>query len=69
MTCSNCGTENPAGRKFCGACGAPLAIACPVCGAAQLLANVPLAIGAASVVVIGLLGAIAALVPGLRKLE
>ena len=38
-------------------------------GAAQLLANVPLAIGAASVVVIGLLGAIAALVPGLRKLE
>jgi MFS family permease len=38
-------------------------------GAAQLLANVPLAIGAASVVVIGLLGAVAALVPGLRELE
>ena len=38
-------------------------------GAAQLLANVPLAIGAAAVVVIGLLGALAALVPGLRKLE
>ncbi|OLC58378.1 MAG: hypothetical protein AUH85_00840 [Chloroflexi bacterium 13_1_40CM_4_68_4] len=38
-------------------------------GAAQLLANVPLAIGAASVVVIALLAAIAALVPGLRKLE
>jgi MFS family permease len=38
-------------------------------GAAQLLANVPLAIGAASVLVIALLGGLAALVPGLRKLE
>ena len=38
-------------------------------GAAQLLANVPLAIGAAAVVVIGLLAGIAALVPGLRKLD
>jgi class 3 adenylate cyclase/tetratricopeptide (TPR) repeat protein len=32
MVCSNCGTENPAGRKFCGACGQPLAIVCPSCG-------------------------------------
>ena len=32
MVCSNCGTENPPGRKFCGACGQPLAIICPVCG-------------------------------------
>ena len=38
-------------------------------GAAQLLANVPLAIGAAAVVVIGLLAGVAALVPGLRKLD
>jgi class 3 adenylate cyclase/tetratricopeptide (TPR) repeat protein len=32
MTCSFCGTENPAGRKFCGSCGQPLAVVCPVCG-------------------------------------
>jgi class 3 adenylate cyclase/predicted ATPase len=32
VTCSNCGTENPPGRKFCGACGQPLAVICPVCG-------------------------------------
>ena len=38
-------------------------------GAAQLLANVPLAIGGAAVVVIALLGTIAAAVPGLRRLE
>ena len=25
MTCSSCGTENEAGRKFCKECGAPLA--------------------------------------------
>ncbi len=35
MVCSNCGTENPVGRKFCGACGQPLAVVCPVCGTAN----------------------------------
>ncbi len=35
MTCSNCGSENRAGRKFCAACGAALAIGCPACGAAN----------------------------------
>ncbi len=35
MTCTRCGTENPAGRKFCGACGARLAKLCPSCGAAN----------------------------------
>src|SRR5579864_7580351 len=33
MTCGSCGTENRAGRKFCSACGSPLALGCPVCGA------------------------------------
>ena len=33
MTCSNCGTENRSGRKFCSACGAPLSHACLTCGA------------------------------------
>ena len=39
MVCSNCGTENPPGRKFCGACGqenrttsAGHARVCPACG-------------------------------------
>jgi len=32
MPCSVCGTENEAGRKFCGECGASLALACPSCG-------------------------------------
>jgi class 3 adenylate cyclase/tetratricopeptide (TPR) repeat protein len=35
MICSNCGTENPPGRKFCGACGQQLALICEVCGAAN----------------------------------
>ncbi len=35
MTCPNCGTENSAGRRFCGACAAPLEQACPACGAAN----------------------------------
>jgi predicted ATPase len=25
MPCSKCGSDNPAGKKFCGDCGAPLA--------------------------------------------
>ncbi len=33
MVCSNCGTENRPGRKFCGGCAAPLALLCPSCGA------------------------------------
>ena len=35
MTCVACGSENEAGRKFCGECGRPLAHACPACGAAN----------------------------------
>ena len=35
MQCSACGTENEAGRKFCGECGSALAIACSSCGAAN----------------------------------
>ena len=35
MVCSNCGTENRPGRKFCGGCAAPLALVCPSCGAAN----------------------------------
>ena len=33
MRCSACGAENEDGRKFCGECGASLALACPSCGA------------------------------------
>ena len=33
MICSNCGGENESGRRFCGDCGAPLAVVCPSCGA------------------------------------
>jgi len=32
MRCSTCGTENPAGMKFCGNCAAPLRNRCPRCG-------------------------------------
>jgi class 3 adenylate cyclase/tetratricopeptide (TPR) repeat protein len=32
MRCSNCGSENPADRKFCGECGAPFLLCCPQCG-------------------------------------
>jgi class 3 adenylate cyclase/tetratricopeptide (TPR) repeat protein len=35
MTCSGCGTENEAGRKFCKECGASLALVCPSCGASN----------------------------------
>ena len=31
LNCSNCGTENEAGRKFCKECGAALVIVCDVC--------------------------------------
>jgi class 3 adenylate cyclase/tetratricopeptide (TPR) repeat protein len=33
VTCSACGNENPAGKRFCGDCGAPLGATCPSCGA------------------------------------
>jgi class 3 adenylate cyclase len=33
MRCSNCKAENPAGQRFCGDCGAPLANLCPKCRA------------------------------------
>ena len=33
MTCSHCGSDNPAGRKFCGDCGGALENRCPQCGA------------------------------------
>src|SRR5439155_27348453 len=32
VRCASCGTENPAGKRFCRACGASLAEACPTCG-------------------------------------
>ena len=35
MTCSSCGTENRAGRKFCAGCGSALAMSCANCGAAN----------------------------------
>ncbi len=31
MTCTNCGTENKPGRRFCVECGSSLAAACPNC--------------------------------------
>ncbi len=33
MRCSNCGSENPAGKKFCSECGAGLSRGCRQCGA------------------------------------
>ena len=35
MICAGCGTENPAGQKYCGECGATLTGACPACGTAN----------------------------------
>ncbi|MEO6059299.1 MAG: adenylate/guanylate cyclase domain-containing protein [Candidatus Limnocylindria bacterium] len=35
MICSNCGTANEAGRKFCKECASGLAVSCPTCGAAN----------------------------------
>src|SRR4051812_26098085 len=32
LICSTCGSENDAGRKFCGECGSALARECPPCG-------------------------------------
>ena len=33
VTCGTCGVENPAGKSFCGDCGASLVSACASCGA------------------------------------
>jgi class 3 adenylate cyclase/tetratricopeptide (TPR) repeat protein len=35
LICASCGGENEPGRRFCGDCGRPLAVACPSCGAAN----------------------------------
>src|SRR6266511_3580188 len=32
MTCASCGTENPAGARFCMSCGSALERRCPSCG-------------------------------------
>src|SRR6059036_937256 len=32
MQCAACGSENEAGRKFCGECGSALSLPCPTCG-------------------------------------
>jgi class 3 adenylate cyclase/tetratricopeptide (TPR) repeat protein len=33
MPCARCDADNPAGARFCSACGSPLHTACPGCGA------------------------------------
>ena len=33
MDCPSCGTPNPAGKRFCGDCGALLPPSCAACGA------------------------------------
>ena len=44
MICSNCGTENTPGAKFCSECATRLASVCPACGTAiTALQNIPLA--------------------------
>src|SRR5262245_39858334 len=35
VRCPRCASENETGRKFCGECGSPLALACASCGAAN----------------------------------
>lgn len=35
MPCPQCGTESPAGAKFCSECATPLGSACPSCGTAN----------------------------------
>jgi hypothetical protein len=39
MTCPECKVENPAGGKFCIACGSALEIACTQCGGAMRLTD------------------------------
>ena len=33
MRCSKCGSENPAGKKYCSECGVGLLMRCPRCNA------------------------------------
>ncbi len=33
IVCAVCGAESPAGQRFCGQCGSPMARGCPSCGA------------------------------------
>src|SRR5215469_5462853 len=33
MRCSNCGSENPTGSRFCNQCGTPFGKTCPKCAA------------------------------------
>jgi hypothetical protein len=35
MKCASCGSENRAGRRFCGECGASLSVPCAACGFAN----------------------------------
>jgi NMD protein affecting ribosome stability and mRNA decay len=35
LSCPSCGSENEAGRKFCGECGSALAAVCSSCGTAN----------------------------------
>ncbi|HYM84608.1 MAG TPA: zinc ribbon domain-containing protein, partial [Candidatus Dormibacteraeota bacterium] len=35
MTCTSCGATNDAAQKFCGECGARLAVVCGTCGASS----------------------------------
>jgi class 3 adenylate cyclase/tetratricopeptide (TPR) repeat protein len=39
MRCSQCQCDNPAGQKFCGECGARLALSCPACDATNPFTN------------------------------
>src|SRR2546427_6956645 len=39
MQCPRCQHENPAGVKFCGECGAPLALLCPACRSSHPVGN------------------------------
>ena len=36
MTCASCGTENPAGTRFCLECGSRIGETCRSCGAARI---------------------------------
>jgi uncharacterized membrane protein YvbJ len=36
VICTNCGTENRVGARFCMECATPFAASCPSCGAANL---------------------------------
>jgi class 3 adenylate cyclase/tetratricopeptide (TPR) repeat protein len=65
VICSNCATENKPGRRFCVACGTPLAAACPTCGASYDPGDVfcgscgtPLAAGAPPASVAGRQGSV-----------